>query len=96
MRWYFNRKAYSPRLVDSQYDIAAVRACDIARDRESKSVAAPLGSKQRLENARHDVVGDRSLRINYVDSYPAVSVFLGIEFHQVTLMACIDCVQHQV
>jgi len=35
VRWYFNRKAYSPRLVDSQYDIAAVRAYDIARNRQA-------------------------------------------------------------
>ena len=70
MRRYLNRKTYPTRFVDSQYDIAVVRACDIARDREPKSVTALLGSKQRLENARHNAVGDRSLRINYVDTYP--------------------------
>src|ERR1700735_128299 len=96
VRRYLNRKTYPLRFIDSQYDIAAVRARDIACYRESKSVAALLGSKQRLENARHDFDRDRTLWINYVDSYVAVSVFLGIEFHQVTPFACIDCVQHQV
>src|SRR5277367_420377 len=96
VRRYFNRKTNSPRFIDSQQDIAVVRTYDIARDRETEPVAALLGSKQRLEDAGHNLGGDRSLWINYVDSYLAVTVLLSVEFHQVTLMACIDCVQHQV
>src|ERR1039458_8516636 len=48
---YLNGKAYPPRFVESQHDIAAMRARDVARDRETESVAALLGSKQWLENA---------------------------------------------
>ena len=73
-----------------------MRSCDIARDRETESVAALLGSKQWLENARHNFSGDRSSRINYVDSDRAISVRLSVEFHQVAAIACIDRVQHEV
>src|SRR5208282_6341210 len=93
---YLNGKAYPPRFVDSQRDIAVVCACDIARDREAESVAALLGSEQWLENARHSFSRDRSSRIDDVDADRAVSVHLRVEFHQVAAIACIDCVQHQV
>src|SRR5208283_289281 len=93
---YLNGKAYPLRFVDSQYDIAAVRARDVARDRETESVAALLGGKQRLENARHNFSGDRSSRIDYVDSDGPISVHLSVELHQINSMTCIDCVQHQV
>src|ERR1039458_8877720 len=93
---YLNGKAYPPRFVESQHDIAAMRARDVARDRETESVAALLGSKQWLENARHNFSGDGSSRIDYVDSDGAVSVHLRVELHQIPSMTCVDCVQHQV
>ena len=77
MRWYLNRKAHSARFIDSQQDIATVGADDIAGDRETESVAALLGGEQGLENTVHSFGGDGTLWINYIDSYPAVSVFLS-------------------
>src|SRR5208283_3489703 len=77
---YLDGKAYPPRFVDSQCDIAAVSERDIASDRETESVAALFRSKQWLENARHNFSGNRSSRVNHVDSDGAMPVHLSIEF----------------
>src|SRR5271163_4572527 len=83
VRWYLNRKAHSARFIDSQQDIAPVGADDITGDRETESVTALLGSEQRLENTGHSFRGDGTLWINYVDSYPAVSVFLSNQLYHI-------------
>src|SRR6202030_1798643 len=93
---YFEGKAHLLRFVDSQYDIAAVGARDISRDRQTESVAALLGGEQRLENVLYSFGRDRSGRIDHVDSDPAVAVRLSVEFHQVAAMACVDRIEHQV
>lgn len=71
-------------------------ADDIASDRETESVAALLGSEQGLENTGHSFGGDRTLWINYIDSYLAVSVFLSNQLYYVAPIAGIDRVQQQV
>ena len=68
-------------------------ADDIASDRETESVAALLGSEQGLENAGHSFGRDRTLWINYIDSYPAVSVLLRNQLYHIAPIAGIDCVQ---
>jgi hypothetical protein len=45
MRGNFDRKAYQLRLVDPQYDVAAMRADDIAGDGETQPVSSLFGGK---------------------------------------------------
>jgi hypothetical protein len=45
MRGHFDRKAYQARLVDSEHDLAAMRADDIAGDGEAEPVSFLLRCK---------------------------------------------------
>src|SRR3984957_18962731 len=93
---YLDGEAHPSRFVDSQYDIRAMRACDIARDREPEPAAALLGGKQRLKDAWHNFRRYRSGWIDHVDSDRSISVGLSVEFYLVAAMACVDRIQHQV
>src|ERR1700688_135505 len=96
MRRNLHRKAHPSGFVGAEYDVAAMRSGNVARDREPKSASSRLAGKQGLENARDCLVRDWTGGVAYLDLYRTVAARFGCESDQAATAARVDRVPHQI